>query len=68
MKPTIQRITQQSTFNANGQLIPTYSVVFMVGEHGPFTMTFEQSQFTVTNVQQQLAAFAATVGQLTTTA
>jgi hypothetical protein len=46
LKPTLNRITQTSTFSVNGQLQPVYNVNFSVGTHGPFTAQIPAEQFT----------------------
>lgn len=62
---TITRIIQTSTVGANATLIPAYQVQFSVGNHGPFTLTFAQADFTTANVQKTLTDFATQINTLT---
>jgi hypothetical protein len=65
-KPTVQTIRQVNTFSAAGQLQPSYTVAFMVGEQGPFTVQIPFGQFNAANVQAAMQKVADEINSLTT--
>lgn len=65
MKATVQFIRQGQLINPNGAVSYYYTVTFMVGDHGPFTIQFNKEEFTPANVQAKLAQFASSVQQIT---
>ncbi|MGH9770088.1 MAG: hypothetical protein ACRD4Q_00060 [Candidatus Acidiferrales bacterium] len=68
MKPSQVMIRQTPQISSAGQVSYIYSVSFMVGQHGPFTVQFSQADFTAANVTQKLNAFAAAIQQIAGTA
>lgn len=63
-KPIAQRIYQSTTQSATGQLVASYTVQFVVGPHGPFTIEIPASEFSAEAVQKRMADFAAQVNQI----
>lgn len=60
-KYQVQFIREQPLISTTGQITPTYTVSFMVGDHGPFTLPFSKDEFNPANVQQKLEQFAANI-------
>lgn len=66
--PTVQRITEQTVANVNGQFQTTYTVTFMVGQDGPFTVQIPQPEFNAANVQAKMQTIADEINTLHGTA
>lgn len=64
MKPTLGKITQSTTFDAAGRLQRSYIVSFMVGDHGPFSVTVPQASFTAEGVRKAMQEVADTIDQI----
>ncbi|MGH9717627.1 MAG: hypothetical protein ACRD4R_13000 [Candidatus Acidiferrales bacterium] len=63
-KYAVQTIKQVSSFAQNGAPANSYVIQFTVGEHGPFTITVAQADFTPAAVKAKLDAFADSVSQI----
>jgi hypothetical protein len=62
--PTVQRVVQDTAIDATGQIKPLMRVQFMVGEHGPFTVSFPQSEFTADKARAAMQAQADQINSL----
>lgn len=66
LTPTVQRVTQDTTVTAAGQVQYLMRVQFMVGDHGPFAVTLPAEQFTADKARALMQATAAEINALTT--
>jgi hypothetical protein len=64
-EPKLIKITQLTTFDANGRSQPSYLVQFSVDENGPFTIQVPGPDFSAANVKAAMDKFAAEIKQLT---
>lgn len=56
--PTVKHVVEQSTIDAAGKVIRRYSVQFMVGDQGPYTITVPENEFNAKAVKDKMDAFA----------
>jgi hypothetical protein len=64
-QPTVGRIQQTVTFTNTGQPQISYVISFTVGEHGPFTLTIPQAEFSATEVMKRIDELAAKLAAIT---
>lgn len=57
----VQTIREQNGTGANGQLEKQMLVMFMIGDHGPFSKSFPADNFDVNKAKAELAQFGANI-------
>lgn len=62
----ITKVTQEQAYNADGKLVDTLRVDFMVGGHGPFTKRFAANGFEQAAAKLELQQFAQSIQLLGT--
>jgi len=55
LRPNIVNVTQTSSLDAQGNVLPQVVVTYKVGPHGPFTAVFPAAAFTAAAAQQVIA-------------
>lgn len=60
----IRHVTELAGVDNLGRPTSQIRVEYMVGAHGPFYEMFAKNEFTATNVQQKLDAFAQQINSL----
>ena len=58
------RVEQGSQLTRHGSVVGIFRVVFMVGEHGPFSVEFLPADFTPDRVRAAQEEIAATIRKL----
>lgn len=58
------RVAQAPVVDAAGNVTRNVRVTYMVGEHGPFDLTFAPADFTAPKVQAAMAAQAAVINSI----
>lgn len=62
----VTKIAQSSAIDHFGHTIPTVTVTYTVGKHGPFTETYPKAGFDPNTVKADLQQHAMQLAQLTT--
>jgi hypothetical protein len=63
-KARVIRTTENTVFTPGVGAETVYQVTFMVGEHGPFTLSLKRGEFTPERVRVEMEKIAATVRAL----
>jgi len=58
LKPQFANVREISSVGPNGQFVKSYTVAFMVGDQGPFTVNIPAADFTAQNVQTAMQQVA----------
>lgn len=64
MNPVVQKISQQNSLSAGGQIVPSIVISYTVGSHGPFTLVTTQADISSGKAKQQMQAFATSLATL----
>ena len=64
LRPNIVNVSQTSSLDAQGNVLPQVVVTYKVGMHGPFTAVFPAADFTAAAAQQVMNARASDINQL----
>jgi hypothetical protein len=64
LQPTVSRVTSEVRIPLSGPPLRYFRVDFVVGTHGPFTVSIPAEQFTAARVKEEMDKVAATINQL----
>ena len=65
-KPRVVQVGQVTTTDSTGKLAQQFSIRFMVGPHGPFTVTVPAADFSAASVSAAMQKVADTIAELPT--
>jgi hypothetical protein len=57
-RPNIKKITQGTTTDANGKIVPGITVEYTIGAHGPFQETLPKASFDPAAIKAAMQAMA----------
>lgn len=64
MDPKVLKVEESSVFAPPGGAAKVFRVVYVVGDHGPFTLDLKEAEFTPERVREGMAKTAATLRAL----